>query len=237
MTRRFDHAFQAPVPHPNGLQATDEGLWIADQDQGRAFLVAPDDGTVIRSFATGAGKSSGVTFGHGALWMCSNGLPKTRPPTAIDTAHTRIVTKPIHIQGAMLAQFRAPGDSDVHGLEWDRRGPVAHDAGSARPDAGLTPNRWRRAVLFPCPWTAPTGWAGTGRRYGAPSPPIERRWRLSARDGAVLERLNLAGEPFEPHGLTLRQGRLWICDAVTGAVWRQREPDAASPADDEGAGR
>jgi len=110
-----------PGQFRHGLQATDDGLWIADQDEGRAFLVAPDDGEVLRSFRTGAGKSSGVAFGHGALWMCSNGLPVTRPATAVDTAHTRIVKTDPHT-GAMLAQFRVPGDSDVHGLEWTAEG-------------------------------------------------------------------------------------------------------------------
>ncbi|MCY4110926.1 MAG: hypothetical protein OXF96_03165 [Chloroflexi bacterium] len=235
MTRHFDHAFQAPVAHPNGLQATDEGLWIADQDQGRAFLVAPDDGTVIRSFATGAGKSSGVTFGHGALWMCSNGLPKTRPPTAMDTAHTRIVKTDPHT-GAMLAQFRAPGDSDVHGLEWtaeglwlttlDQRALTLVDAESLAP---------RRVIPVPMDRAHGLGWDGKALWCAFTSD--RTVLRLSARDGAVLERLDLDGDPFEPHGLTLRQGRLWICDAVTGAVWRQREPDAALPTAGGASGR
>lgn len=235
MTGRFDHAFQAPVAHPNGLQATDDGLWIADQDQGRAFLVAPDDGTVIRSFATGAGKSSGVTFGHGALWMCSNGLPKTRPTTAIDTAHTRIV-KTDPYTGAMLAQFHAPGDSDVHGLEWtseglwlttlDQRALTLLDAASLAP---------RRVIPVPMDRAHGLGWDGNALWCAFTSDRMVLR--IGVRDGAVLERLNLDGEPFEPHGLTLRQGRLWICDAVTGAVWRQREPAAVFPAADGAPGR
>jgi len=224
VTGRFDHAFQAPVAHPNGLQATDEGLWIADQDQGWAFLVAPDDGTVIRSFSTGAGKSSGVTFGHGALWMCSNGLPKTRLPTAIDTAHTRIV-KTDPRTGAMLAQFRAPGDSDVHGLEWtseglwlttlDQRSLTLVDAESLAP---------RRVIPVPMDRAHGLGWDGEALWCAFTSDRIVLR--LSVQDGAELERVNLDDEPFEPHGLTMRHGRVWICDAVTGAVWRQRERDA-----------
>ncbi|MCY4114572.1 MAG: hypothetical protein OXG33_11655 [Chloroflexi bacterium] len=228
MTGRFDHAFQAPVAHPNGLQATDEGLWIADQDEGRAFLVAPDDGAVIRSFATGAGKSSGVTFGHGALWMCSNGLPTTRPPTATDTVRTRIVKTDPHT-GAILAQFRAPGDSDVHGLEWtseglwlttlDQRALTLVDAESLAP---------RRTIPVPMDRAHGLGWDGHALWCAFTSDRMVLG--LSEQDGAVLERLDLDGESFEPHGLTMRHGRLWICDAVTGAVWRQRGPDADSPA-------
>ena len=228
MIRRFEFAFQAPVARPNGLQATDDGLWIADQDEGWAFLVAPDDGKVLRSFRTGAGKSSGVAFGRGALWMCSNGLPVTRPATAVDTAHTRIV-KTDPQTGAMLAQFRAPGDSDVHGLQWtaeglwlatlDRRALTLVDADTLAP---------RRSVPVPLDRAHGIGWDGSALWCAFTSDRVVLR--LDARDGAVLERLDLDGEPFEPHGLTLRQGRLWICDAVTGAVWRQREPATVSPA-------
>ena len=224
MTHRFERAFQAPVAHPNGLQATDEGLWIADQDEGRAFLVAPDDGAVIRSFPTGAGKSSGVAYGHGALWMCSNGLPITRPATAVDTAHTRIVKTDPHT-GAMLAQHRAPDDSDVHGMEWtaeglwlttlDRRALTLVDVETLAP---------RRAIPVPMDRAHGLGWDGVALWCAFTSDRV--LLRLDASDGAVLARVDLGGEPFEPHGLTMRRGRLWICDAVTGAVWRGREPAA-----------
>ena len=220
MTRRFEYRFQAPVAHPNGLQATDDGLWIADQDEGRAFLVAPDSGEVIRSLRTGAGKSSGVTYGHGALWMCSNGLPSTRPPTAVDTARTRIV-KTDPDTGAMLAQIRAPDDSDVHGLEWtaeglwlttlDRRTLTLVDAESFAP---------LRVIPVPLERAHGLAWDGSALWCAFTSDRVVLR--LDVRDGAVLERLDLGGEPFEPHGLTMRHGRLWACDAVTSAVWRER---------------
>ncbi len=222
MSRRFEFAFQAPVARPNGLQATDDGLWIADQDEGRAFLVAPDDGEILRSFRTGAGKSSGVAYGHGALWMCSNGLPVTRPATAVDTAHTRIVKTDPHT-GAMLAQFRVPGDSDVHGLEWtaeglwlttlDRRALTLLDADTFAP---------RRTVPVPLDRAHGLGWDGSALWCAFTSDRIVLR--LNARHGAVLGRLNLDDEAFEPHGLTMGHGRLWICDAVTGAVWRACVP-------------
>ena len=227
MTHRFERAFQAPVARPNGLQFTDDGLWIADQDEGRAFLVAPDDGSVLRSFRTGAGKSSGVAWGQGALWMCSNGLPVTRPATAVDTAHTRIVKTDPHT-GAMLAQFRVPDDSDVHGLEWtveglwlttlDRRALTLVDGDTFAP---------RRAVPLPLDRAHGLAWDGSALWCAFTSDRVVLR--LDVRTGAVLARLDLEGEPFEPHGLTMGHGRLWTCDAVTGTVWRQREPPTEGP--------
>ena len=41
---RVEKVFKTPGPHPNGLQATEEGLWIIDGDDGRVFLVRYEDG-------------------------------------------------------------------------------------------------------------------------------------------------------------------------------------------------
>ena len=34
-------AYKSPGPHPNGLQATAEGLWVMDQGNNRVILVSP----------------------------------------------------------------------------------------------------------------------------------------------------------------------------------------------------
>src|SRR3954471_2455834 len=59
-------------PKPNGLQATDQGLWIIDQGPGsRAYLVDYDHGKTIREFETETTASSGITFDGEALWIGS----------------------------------------------------------------------------------------------------------------------------------------------------------------------
>src|SRR5947209_17909847 len=61
-----------PNPKPNGLQATDQGLWIIDQGPGsRAYLVDYDRGKTIREFETETTASSGITFDGEALWIGS----------------------------------------------------------------------------------------------------------------------------------------------------------------------
>ena len=62
-TPRPTIVFKSPCPHPNGLQATAEGLWMIDQGEGsKAYLVGYEDGRTIRSFETETDKSSGITF-------------------------------------------------------------------------------------------------------------------------------------------------------------------------------
>ena len=59
---RVETVFKSPGPYPNGLQATDEGLWIIDGEDARAHLVSYSDGTVLRGFDTEAVHPSGITF-------------------------------------------------------------------------------------------------------------------------------------------------------------------------------
>src|SRR5215831_5118010 len=71
-TGKVEIVFDAPGlnPKPNGLQATDQGLWIIDQGPGsKAYLVHYDRGKVIREFETETTASSGITFDSEALWI------------------------------------------------------------------------------------------------------------------------------------------------------------------------
>ena len=65
---KVDIAFPSPIPKPNGLQCTSEGLWIMHQDEANsASLVNYDTGKIIRSFPTETNKSSGLTYHDGTL--------------------------------------------------------------------------------------------------------------------------------------------------------------------------
>src|ERR1700690_161170 len=69
---KVEIAFPSPIPKPNGLQCTPEGLWIIHQDEANsASLVSYDTGKIIRSFPTETNKSSGLTFHDGTLWIGS----------------------------------------------------------------------------------------------------------------------------------------------------------------------
>ena len=64
--------FNCPGPKPNGLQATNEGLWVIDQGNNYAYLLDWEDGSAIKSFETETDKSSGITVDDsGNLWVAS----------------------------------------------------------------------------------------------------------------------------------------------------------------------
>src|SRR4051794_30464111 len=61
-----------PTPKPNGLQATDEGLWIIDQAPGSKAHLVTYEGKELRSFDTETTASSGITQApDGSLWIGS----------------------------------------------------------------------------------------------------------------------------------------------------------------------
>ena len=56
---------------PNGLQATCQGLWVADQATDNLYLL-DDDLRPLREVPTVAENSSGLTIGGGFFWIGSN---------------------------------------------------------------------------------------------------------------------------------------------------------------------
>ena len=68
---KVETVFKTPGPHPNGLQATAEGIWIIDQSNNYVYLVNYKDGKVLRSFLTEADRASGITHDGQALWLAS----------------------------------------------------------------------------------------------------------------------------------------------------------------------
>jgi hypothetical protein len=73
-TGKVEIVFESPGmnPKPNGLQATDQGLWIIDQGpSSKAYLVDYEHGKPIREFRTETTASSGITFDGAALWIGS----------------------------------------------------------------------------------------------------------------------------------------------------------------------
>src|SRR5688500_7177066 len=91
IVRRVEKLYKvAGSTQPNDLQFVPEGLWVLDQlDQptNKAFLVKPEDGTVIREILTDALHASGITYGNGALWVGSTeGQHAQEPPNTSKVA-------------------------------------------------------------------------------------------------------------------------------------------------------
>ena len=66
----IEKVFDSPGPQPNGMQATEDGLWILDQQTNEAHLVSYD-GVVKKTLDTGSDRGSGITDTGDTLWLAS----------------------------------------------------------------------------------------------------------------------------------------------------------------------
>ena len=103
--------FKSPEGHPNGLEATAEGLWIGEQVSDRAHL-ADWQGTVLKTVETESSNTSGIAYGAGHLWMAANGKALWRAKRATD-ATTGAVVKVDPATGQTEARYEIPGGGGV----------------------------------------------------------------------------------------------------------------------------
>ena len=71
MSLSLTRVFTSPGPHPNGLQATTEGLWILDQENNKVSCHAYQDGTLLKMFDTDSDRGSGITDSGTHIWLSS----------------------------------------------------------------------------------------------------------------------------------------------------------------------
>src|ERR1700690_3907482 len=112
---KVEIAFPSPIPKPNGLQCTSEGLWIMHQDEANsASLVSYDTGKIIRSFPTETNKSSGLTYHEGTLW--------------IGSTYSREIIHCDATTGKTIDKYFTPGAGIIYEMAGDapgRRSPLA----------------------------------------------------------------------------------------------------------------
>ena len=100
-----ERLFDSPGPHPNGMQATEDGLWIIDQHSNEVHLVS-FDGEVKKAFDTDSDRGSGITDTGDTLWLASTyscEILSANPET-----------------GETINTYETPGSGETgaHGLEW-----------------------------------------------------------------------------------------------------------------------
>ena len=91
MAREIEKLFRAPYAMPNGLQVTDDGLWIVDQITDRVALIEMEETSeygvprIISEIASESSNTSGMAYGGESLWLTANGEGRRwRPARATD---------------------------------------------------------------------------------------------------------------------------------------------------------
>ncbi len=205
--------FKSPGPHPNGLQATDEGLWIIDQGEGNsAYLVGYEDGRVIRSFDTETDRSSGITFDGQSLW--------------IGSTYSREIVRVDARTGKTMERHFTPGAGVIYKMAGD---PAARSSPLARPS--------RRPA--PAPTAAPQTVGGfqAGEVLGSKAPgtgahgqewrdgylwfavpPSRTVYQIDPKTWVVQKKFGTVAN--RPHGIGWEGKHLWVTDSNLNAFFK-----------------
>jgi streptogramin lyase len=232
ITKRVEKLYKIPAStQPNDLQFVPEGLWVLDQvDQptNKAFLVKPEDGTILREILTEGLHSSGITYGNGALWIGSTkGKDAADPPRTLKvdprTGKTlkSWITPGSGLYGRMSKE-RGDTPSGAHGLKWvDGKYwmavPAANKVFLMEPESGQI------VRSIPGPGSTPRthGMAIDKGMLWVINSDDRAIFKVDTKDGAVVARIQLSKDDPVPHGLDMdRNGVLWYCDAGTGWMCR-----------------
>ena len=230
-------AFDSPGPKPNGLQATDDGLWILDQGDNRAYLVDFESGRVLRGIDTDTKAGSGITFDGKALWTAST--------------YSREIIKIDPEDGSTLATYDSPGSGVVKWTQ-PRRSPLAPPPREPQPAAsparrnatGAHGMEWRDGRLwvavppsqtiyridpdafhversFPTAGDRPHGLGWEGKWLWCAESNDNAFYRFDPETGEYDAKIQLADTDPLPHGMTIHNGWMWYCDDV-GVVCKLR---------------
>ena len=231
MARKIEKLFRASYAAPNGLQVTDEGLWIVDQITDRVALVEIPNQPIeeyglsmmIREIPSESSNTSGMTYGDGALWLTANGPGTLRYVRSKDAKPNMSEIIKVDSQtGKTLQRYPIPGGGGSHGVEFDHfeEGYIWVQILKDQTLGKVRIVDWSVEHLIPLPYVR-------GHRMVRVEDGI---WvvhtadrvivKLDLNDGAELDRIEVPKSQPEPHGLSRMGEDLLYCDASSGWLAR-----------------
>ncbi|MES1262384.1 MAG: hypothetical protein ABUS49_11665 [Acidobacteriota bacterium] len=204
--------FKSPGPHPNGMQATAEGLWIIDQSDGsKVYLVSYEDGRVLRSFETETEKSSGITFEGRSLW--------------IGSTYSREIVRVDAMNGKTLERHFTPGAGVIYKMAGDppgRSSPLAKPASPATPQAApaRTVGGFQAGEVLggAAPGTGAHGQEWRDGYLWIAVPPSREVYQIEPKSCVVQRKFSVAAN--RPHGIGWEGKYLWVTDSNLNAFFK-----------------
>ncbi len=203
--------FQSPDGHPNGLEATADGLWLGEQVTDRAYLLDWETGRPMVKHETQSSNTSGIAAGGGFVFMGANGPAHMRPRRPHDVVKGGRIVKLDAKTGEHIINYQTPDGGGLHGMLW------AKDA------LWITQFRPLKIVQadaelntfhdFDLPLSRPHGLGWDGENIWCMFSNDYRILKFDIRTGKVLDAVQLERTDPDPHGMTWWQGSLYYCDA------------------------
>ena len=215
--------FRTPDGHPNALDVTSDGFWIGEQVTDRAILM-DINGKVLNAVQTECHNCSGLAVGGGYLWLSANGAAQFDRPIKIDNNSQEILQ--CRMDGTVVKRHAVPlGGGGATGIEYVD-GTLWLVASRLRVLMQVSAETFQPIVAHPLQMQRPHGLAwNNGAMWIVDGVDEPRLVKMSAKNGATLESIQLlAGEP-DPHGLAMLNGKLYFCDAGIHPGWeRDKSP-------------
>jgi hypothetical protein len=220
----------AGVKAPNDMQFAPNGqLWILDQvDPNHVATIDPKTGQVLANVVTECIHGSGITYGDGAWFLTSTKVITGNPSTLKVDPKTGKTLKKWEtpgwgIYGAYTTRERKPGDlpleSGGHGVKWAGKGQYW----LATPASGklflINAEQGTVARSIQAPTVRTHGIALEGDHIWCVGSDEAEIYKLQMSDGAIVAKIVLdkASDP-SVHGLDIKDGVLWYCDANKGWI-------------------
>ena len=221
---------KSQIDQPNDMQFAANGdLWILVQkDPNKVFAINPNAGAVLGSVQTESIHGSGITYGDGAWFITSTKVLVGKPSTLKVDPKTGATLKKWEtpgwgIYGTYTTRVPKPGDlpleSGGHGVKW--AGPNEKGEGQywmAVPASGklflMNAEAGTLARSIQAPTVRAHGIALDNDHIWCVGSDEAEIYKLRMTDGAIVAKIVL-DKQNDPalHGLDIKDGVLWYCDA------------------------
>ena len=224
----IEKLFRSPYSVPNGLQVTDEGVWIADQITDRVALVelteSSDYGVtkLIRDVPTESSNTSGLAYGDDALWLAANGSGSMWRQVRHTDANEGEILKVDPQTGQTLQRHKIPDGGGTHGLEYDHyeNGYIWVETLKDKVLHKVRISDWSVQHTIPLPYERAHGVVRFEDGIWVVHTSDRLIVKLDLEDGSELNQIHVPAEYPEPHGLSISGNDLLYCDATSGWVVR-----------------
>ena len=223
---KIERLFKAPDVHPNALEAQPDGLWIGDQVSERVFKVDWDTGRVLHDIQTESHNTSGIAILGGSLFLGANGgVSGRRPPRPTDKPYGEVVEADLKT-GKTIKIHPLLWGGGIHGITFVRETKTLWlTALSIQAVAEVDPKDFRVVRLRAARGDRAHGldWHDGALYVLFAGDRLVQK--IDPESGRVLEIIKLSptADP-DPHGMCIRNGYMYYCDAGLTAPGPGSEP-------------
>ena len=205
--------FSSPCKHPNGLQWTENGLYVMDQELDDVYIL-DEKGNTKNKLQTITENGSGITVGGGFIWTASNGETQARSFRKTDT-HKGLIYKLDLDTGEYVDKFPTPDRGGIHGIEWDE-GFIWITAFNPKAIYKVDAETYEIISRFLVEEERLHGLARQDKGIWCAHTSTKKIIKYDIDNGSILDTIQLDKDDPYPHGMSIKKDKMWISDSNFG---------------------